>query len=101
MFSHCNKLSKKNIKTDYILNRNATLTPNSCDFYDLRTFVAKFCRRDLRTFSADFWRLEKRNPQTESLLECMILIAIYPFHNMIDCDFVPECHIKMILEHQI
>ena len=37
-------------------------------FYDLRTFVGKFCRRDLRTFSAEFWR---RNPQTESLLECM------------------------------
>ena len=25
---------------------------------DLRTFVAKFCRRDLRTFSADFLRLK-------------------------------------------
>ena len=54
-----------------MLNKNATLTPNSCDFYDLRTFVGKFCRRDLRTFSAEFWRLKRRNPQTESLLECM------------------------------
>ena len=36
--------TSKNIKTHYILNKNARLTPNSCVFYDLRTFVAKFCR---------------------------------------------------------
>ena len=30
------------MKTHYFLNKNATLTPNSCDFYDLRTFVANF-----------------------------------------------------------
>ena len=71
MSSPWNKLSIKTLK-HYILNKNATLTPNSCDFYDLRTFVGKFCRRDLRTFSAEFWRLKRRNPQTESLLECMI-----------------------------
>ena len=64
------KLSIKTLK-HYILNKNATLTPNSCDFYDLRTFVGKFCRCDLRTFSAEFWRLKRRNPQTESLFECM------------------------------
>ena len=60
------------MKTHYILNKNATLTPNSCDFYDFailsQSFVAKFCRRDLRNFSAEFWG---RTPQTESLLECM------------------------------
>ena len=70
MFSHWNKLSIKTLK-QYILNKNSTLTPNSCDFYDLRTFVAKFCRCDLRTFSAEFWRLKRQNPQTESLSECM------------------------------
>ena len=75
MSSPWNKLSIKTLK-HYILNKNATLTPNSCDFYDLRTFVGKFCRRDLRTFSAEFWRLKRRNPQTESLLECMVLRAL-------------------------
>ena len=39
---------------------------------DLCTFVTNFCCRDLRTFSAEFLRLNKRNPQTESLLECTI-----------------------------
>ena len=48
----------------------------TCDFYDLCTFVAKFFRRDLCTFSAEFWRLKKRNPQTESLLECMLTASI-------------------------
>ena len=34
------------------------------NFFDLRTFVAKFCRDNLRTFSADFFRSEKQNLQT-------------------------------------
>ena len=39
MSSPWNKLSIKTLE-HYILNKNATLTPNSCDFYyDLRTFV--------------------------------------------------------------
>ena len=29
---------------------------------------------DLSTFPAEFWRLKKRIPQTESLLECMQVI---------------------------
>ena len=53
------QIVNKNIKTHYILNKNATLTLNSCDSHDLRTFVAKFCHGDLRTFSADFLRLKK------------------------------------------
>ena len=31
----------RNIKTHYTLNKNASLTPNSCNFYDLRNFAAK------------------------------------------------------------
>ena len=31
----------KNIKTHYILNKSARMTPNSCNFYDLRNFAAK------------------------------------------------------------
>ena len=56
MFSHWNRLSKK-LKL-YIFNKNATLTPNSCDFYDLRNYVAKFCCQNVRTFSADFFGLK-------------------------------------------
>ena len=41
-----------------MLNKNATLTPNSCDFYDLRNYVAKFCCQNVRTFSADFFGLK-------------------------------------------
>ena len=33
------QIVNKNIKTHYIPKKNATLTPNSCDFYDLLTFV--------------------------------------------------------------
>ena len=53
MFSHWNKLSIKSW-TQYFLNKNATLTPNSCDCYDLRTFVAKFCRRIYALFPQNF-----------------------------------------------
>ena len=67
------QIVNKNIKTHYIPKKNATLTPNSCDFYDLLTFVANFFPHNFRTFSAEFWRLKKRNPQTESLLKCMLL----------------------------
>ena len=49
-----------------------SMTPNSCDFYDLCTFVAKFCRQNLRTFPADFWRLKSRIRRLFSLLECMV-----------------------------
>ena len=54
------QIVNKNIKTHYIPKKNATLTPNSCDFYDLLTFVAKFCGQNLRTFSADFFRLKSK-----------------------------------------
>ena len=54
------QIVNKNIKTHYIPKKNATLTPNSCDFYDLLTFVAKFCGQNLRTFSADFCRLKSK-----------------------------------------
>ena len=30
------------------------------NFFDLRTFVAKFCRENLRTFSADFFDLKSK-----------------------------------------
>ena len=48
------QIVNKNIKTHYIPKKNATLTPNSCDFYDLLTFVAKFCGQNLRTFPQIF-----------------------------------------------
>ena len=54
-----------------MLNKNATLTPNSCDFYDLRNFVAKFCCQNLRTFSADLFGLKNWIPQTLSFFGCM------------------------------
>ena len=70
MSSPWNKLSIKTLK-HYILNKNATLTPNSCDFYDLRNFVAKFCCQNVRTFSADFFGLKNWIPQTLSFFGCM------------------------------
>ena len=54
------QIVNKNIKTHYIPKKNATLTPNSSDFYDLLTFVAKFCGQNLCTFSADFFRLKSK-----------------------------------------
>ena len=54
------KFVNKNNKTQYILNINAKMTPNSCEFYDLRTIFAEFCRQNLRTFSADFCRLKSK-----------------------------------------
>ena len=57
MLSHCN-----------ILNKNATLTPNSPDFYDLRTFFLSRFMHFFRTF----FETEKQNPQTLILLECMV-----------------------------
>ena len=65
-----------NIKTQYILNKNAPLTPNSWDFYDLRNIVAKFCRENLRTFSADLFGLKNRIPQTLSFFGCMLMADI-------------------------
>ena len=74
-----------------MLNKNATLTPNSCDFYDLRNYVAKFCCQNVRTFSADFFGLKNWIQQTLSFFGCMkniclhqvgihaINILIYPF----------------------
>ena len=49
------QIVNKNMKTHYFLNKNATLTPNSCEFYDSRNFVAEFCRQSLRTFPQIFW----------------------------------------------
>ena len=39
------QIINKNIKTHYIPKKNATLTPNSCDFYDLllQTFILLEC----------------------------------------------------------
>ena len=59
------KIVNKNIKTHYIFNKNATLTPCSCNFYD---FVS-----DLRKFSTDFWRLKSRI-RDFSLLACMVIV---------------------------
>ena len=39
------KMVNKNIKTHYILNKNATLTPYLCDFYDFPQFSRKFVVR--------------------------------------------------------
>ena len=60
----------KNIKTQYILNKNAPYPPNSRDFYDLGTSVAFFLSRFTHFFRR-FFETEKHNPQTLSLLECM------------------------------
>ena len=39
------------------------------------------CRRDLRTFPAVFFKIEKRNLQTFSLLECMVSCDRYSCQN--------------------
>ena len=67
-----------------MLNKNATLTPNSCDFYDLRNFVAKFCCQNVRTFSADFFGLKNWIPQTLSFFGCM-----HSFHTRYLSLFIP------------
>ena len=36
------KIVNKNFKTHYILNKNATLTPCSCNFYDFVRIYASF-----------------------------------------------------------
>ena len=36
------------------------LTPNSCDFDDLRTFVANFCCENSHNLSADFFGLKSK-----------------------------------------
>ena len=36
------EIVNKSIKTHNILNKNAKLTPNSCEFYDSRTFPQIF-----------------------------------------------------------
>ena len=59
------------VRCEYILNRNAPLTPNSCDFYDLRTSVAVFFDAIYAIFLQFFFETEKHNPQTLLLLECM------------------------------
>ena len=66
-----------------MLNKNATLTPNSCDFYDLRNFVAKFCHQNLRTFFADCFRLKNWIPQTLSFFGCMC-ISLFDFLGNVD-----------------
>ena len=43
------------MKTHYFLNKNATLTSNSCDFWDLRTFVANFFVAIYALFPQIFW----------------------------------------------
>ena len=64
------EIVNKSIKTHNILNKNAKLTPNSCEFYDSRTFVAEFCRQSLRTFPQIFW--DRRAKAADfTLLECM------------------------------
>ena len=43
------------------------LCEKGLNFYDLRTFVAKFCRENLRTFSIYFFGLKSQNLQTPLL----------------------------------
>ena len=59
----------------YIFQKNALLTQNVHNFYDLQTFVAKLCRCDLHTFSEKFFGLKIKlkilSPQSFSLFGCM------------------------------